>query len=173
MKKISQDEFESLPIRGKGRSGHVFNTIINLQPGEAVLIEKKDWSRKASPSSLVRYIEKTQRMKFDFGAVHGGEGWAVRRVDSGEQPVAAQAESNATDKEKIDLQAQLVIFYMGRMSIYKIERMEDSMKACVQHFWRSDPQQIQNIFNDVIKTLAEQGHIVIENEKAYIPLRRS
>ena len=81
MKKLTSEEYNQLPIRGKGRSSHVFNSIVNLQVGEALLIEKSDWKRKASPSTLVRYIEKNHDMRFTCGSLAGGSGWAVRRID--------------------------------------------------------------------------------------------
>jgi hypothetical protein len=177
MKKLTSDEFEQLPIRGKGRSSHVFNSIVNLKVGEALLIEQKDWKRKASPSTLVRYIEKKHGMRFSCGAVTGGTGWAVRRIDGmkKEDPkkeiVARQ--SAALDSERLQLKSDLVVFYLGRMAFHKIERIEDSIKACTLHFWKKDSTLINELFHEIIKALEEQGHIVIENGKTYIPLRRN
>ena len=81
MKKLSSEEFAQLPIKGKGRSSAVFNTLINLQEGEGLLIEQKDWTRKAAPSALIRYIEKKYQMKFSFGTLANGSGWAVQRIN--------------------------------------------------------------------------------------------
>lgn len=173
MKKLTTEEFESLPIRGKGRSSHIFNSLINLKPGEALLIEKKDWNRKAGPSTLVRYIEKKHNMKFHFGAVNGASGWAVRRIDNISISNMAIITETKKENEKLQLKADLVVFYLGRMAFHKIERIEESVKACVSHFWKSDSQLVRELFQDIIKALEEQGHIVIENEKTYIPLRRN
>ena len=79
MKKLTSDEYNELPIRGKGRSSHVFNSIVNLQIGEAILIEKSDWKRKASPSTLVRYIEKNHDMRFTEVITTGYENFCYRR----------------------------------------------------------------------------------------------
>ncbi len=180
MKKLTSDEYDQLPIRGKGRSSHVFNSIINLQVGEAVLIEKNDWNRKASPSTLVRYIEKNHDMRFTCGSVSGGNGWAVRRVD-GIKKEQAQKEitvvtstiNKAPEADRLQLKSDLVVFYLGRMAFHKIERIEDSIKASVGHFWKSDSNVVKELFHEIIKSLEEQGHIVIENGKTYIPLRRN
>ena len=59
------------------------------------------------------------------------------------------------------------------MAFHKIERIEDSIKASVGHFWKSDSGIVKELFYEIIKSLEEQGHIVIENEKTYIPLRRN
>ena len=60
-----------------------------------------------------------------------------------------------------------------RMAFHKIERIEDSIKACMSHFWKQESEVVKELFFEITKALAEQGHIVIENEKTYIPLRRS
>lgn len=181
MKKLTQDEYNQLPIRGKGRSSHVFNSIVNLQIGEALLIEKSDWKRKASPSTLVRYIEKNHDMRFTCGSIAGGNGWAVRRIGEIKKEATqkdtptplVQSKINTADADRLQLKSDLVVFYLGRMAFHKIERIEDSIKACVGHFWKSDSTIVKELFNEIIKSLEEQGHIVIENGKTYIPLRRN
>lgn len=178
MKKLTSDEYDQLPIRGKGRSSHVFNSIVNLQIGEALLIEKNDWKRKASPSTLVRYIEKNHDMRFTCGSIAGGNGWAVRRIGEIKKEVtqkeAPPLVTNKTpDADRLQLKSDLVVFYLGRMAFHKIERIEDSIKASVGHFWKSDSNIVQELFQEIIKSLEEQGHIVIENGKTYIPLRRN
>jgi hypothetical protein len=172
MKKLSAEEFDELPIKGKGRSGHVFNSLINLKPGEAVLIEKKDWKRKAGPSSLVRYIEKKHNMRFHFGALDTSDGWAVRRIDNLNSADPVSQDTSQKEKERLELKAELVIFYLGRMAFHKIERIEDSARACIHHFWKEENALVRNLLDEIIASLASQGHIVIENDKTYIPLRK-
>lgn len=177
MKKLSADEFDQLPIKGKGRSSHVFNSIVNLQIGEALLIEQKDWKRKASPSTLVRYIEKNHDMKFTCGSIAGGSGWAVRRIDGLTKETGAKESSAPEQKvpehERLQLKSDLTVFYLGRIAFHKIELIEDSIKASVDYFREADSRKVQELFYEIIKSLEEQGHIVIENEKTYIPLRRN
>ncbi len=172
MKKLSSEEFDQLAIRGKGRSSHVFNSIVNLRAGEAVLIEAKDWQRKASPSTLVRYIEKKHKMKFTCGSISGGAGWAVKRIDGHKNTVPVPAGKN-DEVERLKLKSDLVVFYLGRMAFHKIERIEESIKASVGHFWKADSKLVQELFHEIVKSLEEQGHIMIENDKTYIPLRRN
>lgn len=177
MRKLSPGEFEQLPIKGKGRSSHVFNSIVNLKEGEALLIERKDWNRKAGPSTLIRYIEKKHQMRFLCGAIEGGKGWAVKRVEA-EKKETPKAKVKApvideTEKENLQLKSELVMFYLSRIAFTKIERIEDTLKAAILHFWKEDKKQVQVFFHEIIKSLQEQGHIVIENDKTYIPLRNS
>lgn len=177
MKKLSAEEFAQLPIKGKGRSSIVFNSLINLKEGEGLLIEKKDWNRKAAPSALIRYIEKKYQMKFSFGTLTNGSGWAVQRLNEVKKEIQ-KAEKVRTaqpkqDEERMALKSELTLFYLGRISFNKIERIEDTIKAAVMHFWKTDKKMIQDVFYEVIEGLKDQGHIVIENEKTYIPLKQN
>jgi hypothetical protein len=171
MKKLSIEEYEQLPIKGKGRSSHVFNSIINLKAGEALLIEKKDWKRKAAPGTLIRYIEKKHNMKFSCGALNDNSGWAVKRIDREAENV--QQNTGGLYNERLQLKSDILIFYIGRMGFHKIERIEDSAKAAVSHFWKNDNVLVKELFFEIIQGLSEQGHIVIENDKTFIPLRRN
>jgi hypothetical protein len=65
------------------------------------------------------------------------------------------------------------MFYLSRIAFTKIERIEDTLKAAIMHFWKEDKKIVQDFLNEIIKSLQEQGHIVIENDKTYIPLRNS
>lgn len=177
MKKLSAEEFAQLPIKGKGRSSIVFNSLINLKEGEGLLIEKKDWNRKAAPSALIRYIEKKYQMKFSFGTLTNGSGWAVQRLNEVKKEIQKAEKVRAVqpkhDEERLALKSELTLFYLGRISFNKIERIEDTIKAAVMHFWKTDKKMIQDVFYEVIEGLKDQGHIVIENEKTYIPLKQN
>ena len=182
MKKLTAAEFDQLPLKGKGRSSHLFNSLINLKEGEALLIEKKDWNRRAGPSTLVRYIEKKHNMRFLCGCLEGEKGWAVKRIEETitevkkETPVKTKAPVAITEPElktNLQLKSELILFYLSRIAVTKIERIEDTHKAAIMHFWKEDKKMIQDFVNEIIKSLQEQGHIVIENDKTYIPLRNS
>lgn len=174
MRKLTVDEYNELPIRGKGRSTDAFNSIINLHVGEALLIENKDWKRKAGPSTLVRYIEKKYKRNYTSYAVSSEGGWVVKRVEK-TGAIIAEDNTNLDDKnqpERLKLKSALVIFYIGRMAFYKIDRIEDSIKACINHFKEEEAFLVEELFHEVITALEEQGHIVKENGKTYIPLKR-
>ena len=80
MKKISAEEFDQLSVMGRGRASPVYRTIFGLKPGEAVIIEKQDWPRKDTPTSLARYIERTYNRKYESGRLPDGSGWGFKRV---------------------------------------------------------------------------------------------
>lgn len=81
MKKLTSGEMDNEPWRGKGGSGKVFREVINLQPGEILLIEPNDWgARKYPPSQVVNYITKKYNRKYEFLRHAGGKGWRVKRI---------------------------------------------------------------------------------------------
>ena len=190
MKILKEEEYNNLALKGKGRSSPIFNSIVNLNVGEAVLIEKKDWNRKASPSTLVKYIEKTHSLKFTCGALLNGQGWAIKHIDTGTPmvnkketpsqkpkeivtPQKTIVEDLYTEEGQLKLKSEIVIFYLGRIASYKIEKIEDSLKAVMDQFWEQDRAVLKKLFLESIEVLSKSNHIVIENEKTYIPLKRN
>jgi hypothetical protein len=190
MRILKEEEFNRLALKGKGRSSPVFNSIVNLNVGEAILIEKKDWNRKASPSTLVKYIERTHQLKFTCGELLNGQGWAVKRIESTIQAnhkivetlkphkevllkTKITEEELHTDDGQLKLKSEIVIFYLGRIASCKIEKIDDSLKAVMDHFWEQDRALLKKLFLDAIDVLFNSNHIVIENGKTYIPLKQS
>ena len=184
MKLLSEEEYKGLRLKGKGRSTELFNSIINLKKGEAVLIEQKDWNRKAGPSTLVKYIEKKHQMKFVCAALTNEKSWVVKRIDEGtvtpdllskskqaKQPAAAPVAEKQADH--LLLKSEITIFYLGRISTLKIERIEETVKAVQAHFVEENRALIKTLLMEIIELLAKQQHIVIESEKTYIPLKRN
>lgn len=183
MKRLSEQEYQNLSLKGKGRSSELFNALINLRKGEAVLIEQKDWNRKAGPGTLVRYIEKKHQMKFVCAAVADQNSWVVKRIDDGKplplqkvKPVkeaAAQAPAPEKKDDQLLLRSEITIFYLGRISAMKIERIEETLKAVQAHFIEEDRALVKSLLLEIVELLAKQQHIVIENEKTYLPLKRN
>ena len=71
------------------------------------------------------------------------------------------------------MKSDLILFYLSRIALNKIERIEDTLKAAIMHFWKSDKKLVNDFFYEIINSLQEQGHIIIENDKTYIPLRNT
>jgi hypothetical protein len=188
MRILKEEEFNNLALKGKGRSSPIFNSLVNLNVGEGVLIEKKDWNRKASPSTLVKYIEKTHSLKFTCGELLNGQGWAVKRIESSGSAVQKKQVLPKTEKEilpskeimedeiyteegPLKLKSDIVIFYLGRIASCKIEKIDDSLKAVMDQFWEQDRAVLKKLFLEAIDVLSKSNHIVIENGKTYIPLK--
>lgn len=183
MKKLSKEELNGLTLKGKGRSSEVFNSILNLKVGEGLLIEPKDWHRKASPSTLVKYIEKTHHLRLSYSALTDGQGWLVKRLEAKQHVIDSNPKPNAVSHTEppatsindnhFRLKSELTIFYLARISFLKIEKMEDSIKASQEHFRDESRALIKTLFEEIIQALSKQRHIIIENEKTYIPLKKS
>jgi hypothetical protein len=82
------------------------------------------------------------------------------------------AEPKASN-ERLELKSELTLFYLGRISMNKIERIEDTLKASMIHYWKTDKKMLQEVLNEVIEGLAQQGHIIIEGDKTYLPLKKT
>src|SRR5437879_1252927 len=108
MKKLTIEEYEQLSVKGKGRSSPVFNSIINLKIGEALLIEKKDWNRKAAPGTLVRYIEKKQNVKFTCCAIENGNGWVVKRIENTPKGEEQKVLQGTMTNDKLQLKSDVL-----------------------------------------------------------------
>lgn len=183
MKKLSQEELHNFNLKGKGRSSEVFNSILNLKVGEGLLIEPKDWHRKASPSTLVKYIQKTHQLQLSYAALADDKGWLVKRLEAKSQTINTNPEpksvshaeppSAAINDNHLILKSELTIFYLGRISFLKIEKIEDSIKAAQEHFRDESRILIKNLFEEIVQILSKQQHIIIENEKTYVPLKKS
>lgn len=190
MRVLQQQELESITLKGKGRSSEAYNSIINLKENEALLIEKKDWKRKASPSSLVKYIEKTHSIKLSYAALADNSGWLVKRLNDTQKNNDIKPDVNTKTEVIIQqakpilhheihepitesfLKSELTIYYLGRISALKIEKIEDSIKAAQEHYRDESRVLIKTLFESIIETLAKHKHIIIENGKTYIPLKK-
>ena len=119
-----------------------------------------------------------------------GQGWAVKRIESGVQAnhkvvetlkphkeiqlkTKISEEELHTDDGQLKLKSEIVIFYLGRIAACKIEKIEDSLKAMMDHFWEQDRALLKRLFMDAIDVLSNSNHIVIENGKTYIPLKQN
>jgi len=81
-KKLTDEEFDQLPIKGWGRSSPTYNAIISLKIGEGIMILKSQWRRKKPPSSVCRAIEKkfsAHKLKYKCVALADNSGWAIKR----------------------------------------------------------------------------------------------
>lgn len=183
MKKLSPEEFSSLSLKGKGRSSELYNSILNLKIDEALLIEPKDWNRKAGPSTLVKYIEKTRGLKLVYSALSDGKGWVVKCVGIDTAQSLKNHPSQKPDNHLVpeplpnnanhsDLKSELTIFYLGRITTLKIEKISDSIKAAQEHFRDESRPLIKKFLEEIISILSTQKHIVVENEKTYVPLKK-
>jgi hypothetical protein len=57
MRKITKEEAKSFTVK-KGNSSAVRTALLHLQPGEILLIEKKDWKPKDGPGQMVGRVTK-------------------------------------------------------------------------------------------------------------------
>jgi hypothetical protein len=81
MKILSKEETAKITPLNKGRQTTVYANLIQLEPGEGLHIEKKDWRTKYRPSVLVNRAGKRLNRKFECKRMPDGSGWLVKRVE--------------------------------------------------------------------------------------------
>ncbi|MEO8151159.1 MAG: hypothetical protein ABI723_26240 [Bacteroidia bacterium] len=80
MKIIEKSEFDQLITKGRGRTTPIRSALLTLQPGQAVVIHKKDWKVKYTPFSIATQIERKHGVTFKKVSLADGSGWAIQRV---------------------------------------------------------------------------------------------
>ncbi len=81
MKKLTREEADAIPVFPHGKKTWLRATLLNMQPGEIILIERKEWTWKNQPlSTYCRRLEKLSNVKFDCKEAVDGSGWVVKRV---------------------------------------------------------------------------------------------
>ena len=80
MRKITEEEFDSILGRGKGATSPLYNYLLRMKPGEAVEILKKEWHLKYPPTTIVNRVSRKYKIEFFAKGLPDGTGWAVKRV---------------------------------------------------------------------------------------------
>lgn len=80
MKKLSAEEASKLmPIKNSRET--LFSAMLKqLQVGEALILEAKDWKTKTAPYRVSNNIAKRHGWKFEQGRMPDGTGWVFKRV---------------------------------------------------------------------------------------------
>jgi len=82
MKKLSDEEFSKLALIGSGKTSPFYKKIIGLHAGESLFISKEEWRGCQTPTRICRYImKKFPQVKYSFGRLPDGSGWAVKRLE--------------------------------------------------------------------------------------------
>jgi hypothetical protein len=79
MRKITKEEAAGLVIR-KGSSSVVRTAVMNLKPGEILLVEKKDWNQKNGPGQMLTRLRKSTGVDCKVSVLANGGGWIIERV---------------------------------------------------------------------------------------------
>ena len=80
MRKITEQEYNDLPLHGRGRMSTFYIAVARLKVGEILLLEKADWKKKYYPGRTVRNLAKRTGRKFEVRTIVTKEGWTVKRI---------------------------------------------------------------------------------------------
>jgi hypothetical protein len=81
MKKLNVEEASKTGIIKNGRTTRVRGGLMELQIGEAIIVEKGiDWISKTPPYRIVNYYSKQTNRKFVSGLTTDKKGWIIKRI---------------------------------------------------------------------------------------------
>jgi hypothetical protein len=83
MKKLTKEEAQAIPTRGRGWSTNFREALLAMQPGEHLLLHRSEWrweskSAYAIPAEITRTSQG--RIQFDCRTLQNGLGWLIKRV---------------------------------------------------------------------------------------------
>lgn len=83
MKKLTREDLEKMQLKPSGRVGYLRSVIVNMKPGDIILIEPKDWKWKDKwPDTLCKRIEQKHKgMKLSTSRALDNSGWVVIREE--------------------------------------------------------------------------------------------
>lgn len=81
MKKLSAEEASGIVPLKHSRETLLSAMLKQLQVGEAIVMEAKDWKTKGTPYRVANNIAKRQGWKFEQGRMPDGSGWVFKRVE--------------------------------------------------------------------------------------------
>ena len=80
MKKLTVEEASKLIPMKKGKHTWLYIELMQLKPGEGIIINRADWKTKTTPYKTIRGAEGVLKMTFEYGRMPDGSGWLVKRV---------------------------------------------------------------------------------------------
>ena len=66
-------------MKGGRNASEFYTEAFNLAPGEALIIERKEWRQKASPGRMIGALQKKHKRKYIVRALSDKSGWGVKR----------------------------------------------------------------------------------------------
>ena len=80
MKVITKEEFEQLPIVGRGHRSELFRKLLALEVGQGLAIEKSEWNKTYPPTQVAHKIAHRYKRKYRGGRDVSTGGWAILRI---------------------------------------------------------------------------------------------
>ena len=80
MRPLNAEELSLITNMGKGRFTLLYAKITELNVGEGLLIEPKDWKTKSPPYRVIKNVIQNTNRTFAYGRMPNGSGWFVKRV---------------------------------------------------------------------------------------------
>lgn len=81
MKKLTKEEAKSINKRPAGRSSLARVYLLNMEVGDIILLETKDWTWKSrQPSTFCRRLARETSRDWKCETAMDGSGWVIERI---------------------------------------------------------------------------------------------
>jgi len=81
MKKLTREEATQLPRRPNGNFSFIRGYLMAMKPGDFILLEKKDWTRKTQvPSTYCLWLSRKEKGEWRCETLLDKTGWVIERV---------------------------------------------------------------------------------------------
>jgi len=81
MKKLTREEAQLMDKRPFTRACMARIYLMNMQPGDIILLERKDWTRKHHPpTTLIYQIERKEKREYKCDILANRTGWIIERL---------------------------------------------------------------------------------------------
>jgi hypothetical protein len=80
MKKLTAEEASSIVPLKHSRETQLSAMLKQLQVGEAVVLEAKEWKTKSTPYRVANHIAERHGWLFEQGRMPDGSGWVFKRI---------------------------------------------------------------------------------------------
>jgi len=81
MKPLSKEEAQSIKVRPEGRSSYAKGVMMNMNVGDIILLEPKDWKPKyKKPSTYCLELGRLTGRTWKCATALDGSGWVIERI---------------------------------------------------------------------------------------------
>lgn len=81
MKKLTKEEAQQIVTRPRGRLSVARMYLMNMEVGDIILLEPKDWKQKTrNPSTYCRILGRRTNREWSCAQAVDHSGWVIERV---------------------------------------------------------------------------------------------
>lgn len=81
MKSLTKEEAQKLKKKPDGKSSYARGVLLNMNKGDIILMEPKDWKRKhMTPKTYCLQLGRKTKREWKCEELMDGTGWVIERI---------------------------------------------------------------------------------------------